>query len=375
MIAAIEGSSPDVWPVAAPYQTLSNADHWEELTGLPVWKYYEWLITRNDGWHAEINGLINEALPFDIVQPAFPCLDDYSKNTEIALRDGKAYYRDKRSGDFSPVPDEIHNAGSGGGENETRYVYTFADARARIRATKAERLVSNGFNRFLDITLGQFGSERFIVSGGVVSPFYSNAYHVGMTNMYAMLHDEPQLIKYISNLVLEQNIELIRAYAAASGDAIFVDDATATSDMISPAMYEEFALPYLREQVSEIKRQGFKAIALYFGGISDRAELIASSGADALMMECSMKSYVNDYADIASKLGKNICLAGNLNPYADVEISTSEELREKITAIVKAGAAHGRYFTSTGSPLTPNTSVRRMREYIDAAHFLGANRP
>ena len=213
-----------------------------------------------------------------------------------------------------------------------------------------------------------YGDTHFILTGNVVNTFYSNVFHVGMTNLYAMLLEEPELIKYISELILEQNIEHIRAIAAVGGDAIYIDDATATSDMISPQMYEEFSLPYLIPQVKEIQKLGHKAILIYFGGIADRVDMIKSTGADVLMMECSMKGYINDYSDIAAKLGGSMCLAGNLNPYDDIEITTDEELEIKIREMVSKGLAYGRYFTSTGSPLTPNTSVKRMQKYIDLAH-------
>ncbi|MCL2665081.1 MAG: uroporphyrinogen decarboxylase family protein, partial [Defluviitaleaceae bacterium] len=199
-----------------------------------------------------------------------------------------------------------------------------------------------------------------------INTFYSNAYHVGMTNLYVMLHEEPELVKYISGLVLEQNIEIIRMFASADIDAIFIDDATATCDMISRGMYEEFSLPYLIPQVNEIKRLGKKAMLTYFGGIADRADLIADTGADILTMECSMKGYVNDYAAVSKKI-KGMCLAGNLNPYDHIEIASDELLAEKINGMVAAGAEYGKYFTSTGSPLTPNTPVSRIQRYIELA--------
>jgi len=63
-----------------------------------------------------------------------------------------------------------------------------------------------------------------------------------------------------------------------------------------------------------------------------------------------------------------MCLAGNLNPYDDIEITMDIELEKRICEIGRKGAKYGRYFTSTGSPLTPNTPVRRIQKYIDLAH-------
>ena len=368
--AAIEGREPDVWPVTAPYTMLSNADHWEELTGLPIFKYYEWQGTLDTKWHKEIYKTIYERQPFDVVQP--DCAQSLAQRennaTDIVFRDGQPFFYNKINGDLLPVPSNIHNKGSGGGENETRFVFGKVDARERIKAVKSEKLLADGCNYSLGVLIDLYGNTHFVINGGVVNTFYSNAYHVGMTNLYIMLHEEPQLIKYISGLILEQNIETIRAYAAAGGDAIYIDDATATCDMISRQMYEEFSLPYVIPQIKEIQRLGKKAVLIYFGGISDRTDLIASAGADVLMMECSMKGYVNDYGTIAEALEGRSALAGNLDPYGDIQITSDEELRNKIVMSVEAGRRYGRYIVSTGSPLTPNTPVSRIRQYIDLAH-------
>lgn len=365
MYAAIEGKKPDVCPVAAPYIQLSNVDHWEELTGLPVWKYYEWLVSTDINRYKEIFRLMQSQLQFDVVQPIYM---NPREDIEIIHRNGEHFYHYKNEDRYEKLPDNIHNAGSGGGEQKIRYVFSKEDARERLKVRKAERMIDDGCNMYQDETIKMFGDTHFVITSNVVNTFYSNVYHVGMTNLYIMLHEEPELIHYMSALILEQNIEYIRASATAGGDAIFIDDATATSDMISPQMYEEFSLPYILPQVKEIQRLGKKAILIYFGGISDRVDMIKSTGADIVMMECSMKGYVNDYADIAAKLGGSMCLAGNLNPYDDIEITTDRELETKIREMGRKGMAYGKYFMSTGSPITPNTSVKRIQKYIDLAH-------
>jgi uroporphyrinogen-III decarboxylase len=59
-----------------------------------------------------------------------------------------------------------------------------------------------------------------------------------MQNFYCMLVEEPDLIREMSKRILAKNIETIRAGAMAGGDAIYIDDATATNDMVSLKMYE-----------------------------------------------------------------------------------------------------------------------------------------
>lgn len=368
MYAAIEGRPTDCCPVSSPYIMLSNADHWCDVTGEPVWRFYDFCGSADSEAIKAVYRQFAEVLPYDVVQPFYALGREERAHTEVIHRDGVPFLHYKSTGRLEPVPSSIHDAGSGGGENETRFVFSKEDAKRRMRIRSAQELLDEGIAEHLELLVSLFGDEKFIISGGSVNTLYTISRHVGMTELFAMLLEEPELIHYMCELVTQQNIEKYRAFAKVGGDAIYIDDATATSDMISPAMYEEFSLPYLTRQVKEIQRLGKKAILIYFGGIMDRVEQIASTGADVLVMECAMKGFTNDYSEVSQRLGGKMCLAGNLNPYDDIEITTDEEHDRRVTDLLKLGSDYGRFYLSTGSPLTPNTPISRIRRFINAGH-------
>ena len=78
-----------------------------------------------------------------------------------------------------------------------------------------------------------------------------------------------------------------------------------------------------------------------------------------------MKGFVNDYSAISKQINGRLCLAGNLNPYSDVERKTDEELNAIIREQASYGRMTGKYITSTGSPLTPGTPVSRIAKFIE----------
>jgi uroporphyrinogen decarboxylase len=186
-----------------------------------------------------------------------------------------------------------------------------------------------------------------------------------LTNLYAMLAEQPSLIHELSKRILEQNIEEIRWLAHAGGDAIYIDDAMTTSDMISPAHFEEFSLPYMRQMVREIHTLGHKAIIIYFGGIADRLDLIAAIGADGLSMETSMKNYVNDIGQIAQSIGRRVSLFGNVDPVGMLERAGDEELEAEMRRQARGGARARGYIACTGSPITPATPLSRVRRFLE----------
>ena len=175
----------------------------------------------------------------------------------------------------------------------------------------------------------------------------------------------------MSHKLLEATIEQIRALAAVGLDAIYIDDALATCDMISVDFYERYSMPFVKVMVNEIHAVGKRAVLIYFGGVADRLEQIASLGADALNVEASMKAYVNDLQAIADQLGDHLCLWGNLDPVGVVQNGTEAELQQAIAKQVGIGRTTGRFIVSTGSPITPLTPLSRIRRFVELGRELG----
>jgi uroporphyrinogen decarboxylase len=123
--------------------------------------------------------------------------------------------------------------------------------------------------------------------------------------------------------------------------------------------------------VREIHRLEHKAFVVYFGGVADRLDLIAETGADGLLMETSMKNYVNDIATTAEKIGERMTLFGNIDPVGILQNGTDEELEAEIGRQIEAGRKARGFILCTGSPITPSTPLSRVRKYIELGRKLG----
>jgi len=370
MLAAIEGQPLDRFPVAVPYIFLLQCDHWCEITGQPAWTYYAWQI-QDPAEHVRAYADFDEKLPFDVLQPWVAMSRERREALEIVHQDGKHYYRDRRTGEMTWLNDDLPH--SQGGPNQTRYVFDRDDVNERVVVRRAAELLASGRYDFIQAARQVF-PDKFLMNG-VIGTFYQCTWYVGETNLFSLLYDEPDLIHYLSERILEQTIEEIRALAAAGDDAIYVDDALTTSDMISADFYERFSLPYVKAMVDDIHALGKKAVLIYFGGVMDRIEQIASLGADSLNVETSMKSYVNDLAEIAAQVGDRVCLWGNIDPVGVVQDGTDEDLQRAIAEQVAIGRRVGRFIISTGSPITPLTPLPRIRRFIELGWELGALTP
>ena len=368
MLAALSGKIPPRFPVVTPYSYLMQCDHWTELTGKPSWTYYQWLHATPEE-HLEGYRILASKLPFDWLEPVWAPSRAERDVVTFEERDGKHFQINTRTGTAWELNEDLpHRAGTA---NQERRIFDKRDVNELIKVTPAERSISSGHGDYVTAAVETFGKEKFILNGGVTGTFWNCTWYLGMTNLFAAIREEANLVDYLSQKLLEQIIEQIRALAVRGGDGIYIDDAITTNDLISVDDYERFSMPYVREMVKEAQSLGQKVILIYFGGIADRVEQILSLQPDGLLMETSMKGYVNDLESIAAQVKDRTCLFGNIDPVGVVQKSTDEQLLEEIQRQVRIGRSLGSFVISTGSPITPLTSVERTRQLIDIARELG----
>ena len=361
--AALEGRPVDRTPVTSLYNHLYHRDHFSELTGRPEWELWRWLYERPEE-HVQTYRRIVEQAPLEILQPDRAPSRAARENTEVVQRDGSACLHHRKTDTYEPLA-TISGHPVDYLANETQTVFDKKDADEKIKVTRAEDQLASGCNDYAEAAVASLGRDHFIMAGGLVGALWAAHNCLGQTNVLAMLIEKPDLVEYVEKKCLAQNIETIRQLATAGGDAIFLDDAMGTSDMISVTHYERFCLPYMTEMVREIHNLGHKAIVIYFGGVADRLEQIASTGADGFAMETSMKGYVNDIDEIAASIGDRVTVFGNLDPIGVLENGTDEGLGAEVRRQAAAGQKARGFVMCTGSPITPGTPVARVQRFVE----------
>ena len=374
--AVMTGNAIDRMPVYASYSHLYHMDHFDELTGQPPYHYQKWVNSPMEEFLKTFEQIL-EAAPFDIVQPPGLNPEAERKNISFVEKDGRPFLYYKKEDHLKPIVTESksgHNTGDYYA-NQQQLVFDKQDIDEQVKVIPEAQYIAEGYITGLSEIVRHFGDNRFIMAGGAVGTVWSCGDWFGQQNLLMYLIEKPDLVEYLCKKITEKSIELIRAKAQSGVDAFFIDDATATSDMISPEMYERFSLPYMKQMVQEIKSLGCKSVIVYFGGISDRLEQIASIGADALNMEASMKGFTNDLGDIAEKIGDRITLCSNLNPYEHLELLRDAELESVMDLQAEAGKKARGLITTCASPITMKTPLTRVKKFIEYGRTLPVGRP
>ena len=101
---------------------------------------------------------------------------------------------------------------------------------------------------------------------------------------------------------------------------------------LSPADFEVYSLPYLKQIIAEVKKtHPSLPIILYASGSGGLLERMASAGADVVSVDWSV-----DMAEARKRLGSGVAVQGNVDP--GVLFGTKEYITKRIhDTVAKAG--------------------------------------
>jgi MtaA/CmuA family methyltransferase len=154
----------------------------------------------------------------------------------------------------------------------------------------------------------------------------------GDTALMLDLYDRPEWVRECLEIMVEVEIAFARAQIEAGADIIGLGDAIASQ--ISPAMYEEFALPYEQRIFKAVHDMGAIARLHICGNTSRILRLMSQSGADIIDLD-----WMVDLRTAAAAYGDSgPALCGNFDPVRVMLRGTPEQVHEAIvTCVAHAG--------------------------------------
>lgn len=154
----------------------------------------------------------------------------------------------------------------------------------------------------------------------------------------------------------------IRLMAQTGAHMVSNGDSWAGSDLISPRLYREFALPYERRIVAAAHELG-KPYFLHICGKTDRilADMV-STGADGLELD-----YKTDMRLARQALDGRAVFIGNLDPSGVLAAGTPKLVAEKTRELLRVFAGTPRFILNAGCAIPSTTPPENIRAMIAAA--------
>ncbi|OKY77275.1 MAG: Methylcobalamin:coenzyme M methyltransferase MtbA [Candidatus Methanohalarchaeum thermophilum] len=176
-----------------------------------------------------------------------------------------------------------------------------------------------------------------MITGFVRGPFTLAGQVYGVEKTMTAVYREPEKLKDLIDFCTDCTIEYIKKQIEAGADHIYTPDPSASGDLISREVFEEFALPYAKKQSKAIIDYSTKYSHHYHicGDTGDRLDLLSELDASYVSVD-----YKVDLAEAKEKIGS---VAGNVNPTATMLSGSPKEVRKETEECIEKAADGGNY--------------------------------
>lgn len=176
-----------------------------------------------------------------------------------------------------------------------------------------------------------------------------------------MMFQNPELFNSLMEKITLSVISYLSDQIKAGIQAIQLFDTWA--GMLAPVDYKEFALPYAKRVISELKKEGVPII-YFVNGCAGILKEVKSAGAHVIGIDWRV-----DIAEVIKILGRNVVIQGNLDPCA---LFLSEgKIEERVKDILRKGKTAKGHIFNLGHGILPETSVENVIVMVKAVHKYG----
>lgn len=205
----------------------------------------------------------------------------------------------------------------------------------------------------------KIGREVMIFSG-FQGPFSLACQLRGLKELFIDLYVRPKFVKSLVEILTEILTQYGEAQVEAGAHVIEIGDSS--SSLISPKQFEEFSYPFLRRIIEKIKRYGAFVALHICGNINPILNRVADMDIDILELDSLVS-----LEGAKEKVGRRVCLLGNIDPVKVMLHGTVEKVAEKAEECILEAAAGGGYILSTGCEPPLSTPLVNIKVLTDVA--------
>ncbi|MBF9017293.1 MULTISPECIES: uroporphyrinogen decarboxylase family protein [unclassified Oceanispirochaeta] len=208
----------------------------------------------------------------------------------------------------------------------------------------------------------EVGGELLIRGNADQGPFSLAMLSMGISEFLMALLDEDSTgkIKLLLDRALELHLEYHRLIKEAGADITSFGDSSCGPDLISPAMYREFSLPWHKEIVRRLDAQNITTVCHICGNLDLILEDVVSAGFAAVEVD-----YKTDIARAAEIMKGKSVLFGPIDPSGTFYFGSPKEV-EKITKDVLRLFPEGGLVIGAGCALPQGVGEDNIRAFCRA---------
>jgi len=208
-----------------------------------------------------------------------------------------------------------------------------------------------------------FGNEIYVRGNCDQSPFSLASMMRGSQEwMLDLIMGEPEHLIELLEYCTDISCQFIRLMAQTGCDMVSNGDSPAGPEMVSPDMYEKFALPYEKRVVDEAHKLNLPYTLHICGDTEVILESMLKTVSDAFELD-----YKTDTQKTFDILHDKVCFIGNIDPSGVIAMGTPELVEQKTIELLNIFTKTNRFILNAGCAIPANTPEENLRMMIKVA--------
>jgi len=172
----------------------------------------------------------------------------------------------------------------------------------------------------------------------------------------------PDLVRELLKLATETSNLFAAAVADRGADVLVIADPMASTSVISPAMFENFALPYIREVISEVRKVGCVPSLHICGRTGPILKKMVEAGPRIVELD-----YPVDMKAAKEEIGKSVCIEGNIDPVSTLLHGRPEDVEAEAEKCISMAGRDGGFILSSGCEVPLDTPAENIIAMVSAS--------
>ena len=207
------------------------------------------------------------------------------------------------------------------------------------------------------------GDKKYLI-GDIAGPFTMAAVMVGTGDFVVLLLDEPELCEQLIDYTTAVSAEMFHLLHENGCDIALPAEPVASGSMISPDMFEEFAVPALKNLKKELSE--YKYFFTHVCGESvTRVPGLIEAGTQAFSGD-----YLVDLDEALTNAGGKLVMMGNMNPAGVIATGTPEQTYEEACERIRTAAGRG-LILAPGCDLSATAPMENVKMVVKACKDMG----
>jgi uroporphyrinogen-III decarboxylase len=191
--------------------------------------------------------------------------------------------------------------------------------------------------------------------------------YVGSQPLIMATYDDPAWVHEFLTIIRDYKIKFVASLRGARIDMLENGGGDGSMSVISPAIFEEYCVPYDRPVSEALRQIGIRTVYHTCGKMMAQLELIKQTGCNA--SETLTPRGMGGDADlrrIKATLGDQMALIGGFNQQVGFERGTPEAIRRQIELCWQQAGPEGGYIMAASDHFFEG-SVDNIRTYVEIA--------